>query len=120
MDRKTHCATFLVLWARIVFPALALRRGRKDGDGERVQGAGLWFRIVHAGKQEAMPPTASVFLEKETEQPLLGGQDGGGGRGETWGRSTEDLNQVLRLGTYFYNCSINCSLKSHKPAFPVC
>lgn len=49
---NTHRATLLTLCAKIVFPARALRRGRKDrAEGE---GGGGRFRTVHAGKREAV------------------------------------------------------------------
>lgn len=61
------------------------RRARAPGGGSAPFVLGSWRLCA---------PSASLCSGKKTEQPLLRGQDGAGGRHETRGRSTEDFKQV--------------------------
>ena len=94
VDGNAHCARLLIQCARIVFPAPALRKDRAEGGRRRARAPGGGSAPFVLGSWRLCAPSASLCSGKKTEQPLLRGQDGAGGRHETRGRSTEDFKQV--------------------------
>ena len=111
---NTHRATLLTLCAKIVFPARALRRGRKD----RAEGEGGGGRLASfmLGSGRLCAPTGERNGAASPERA-------GWRRGQARNAGQKYRRFQTGLGgwalTYFYNCSINCSLKSHKPVLPV-
>ena len=120
VDGNAHCARLLMQCARIVFPALALRKdwAERGGGGGRGRRAAVPHRSCWEAGGCALPLLPSARGRKRSSLSWEGRMEEGAGTKR--GAEVQKIsNRSRRLGTYFYNCSINCSLKSHKPVFPV-